>query len=93
MSVIQTNNDPPSEGQFQFIVNCQPTGEVLKSCKAGKGSYVFELGSGELIVFVLTWLCKLCYHRCFSPKQRERHQVDVDLPLVLDRTRLGEELA
>ena len=42
MSVIQTNNDPPSEGQFEFIVNCQPTGDVLNSCKAGQGSYVFE---------------------------------------------------
>lgn len=42
MSVIQTNNNPPSEGQFQFIVNCQPTGDVLSACTAGQGSYVFE---------------------------------------------------
>lgn len=56
MDIIQTNNDPPSEAQFQFIVNCQPTGDVLTSCTAGQGSYVFESWSGEFIIFVLTWL-------------------------------------
>ena len=56
MDIIQTNNDPPSEGQFQFIVNCDPTGDVLASCQADQGSYVIEPWSGELIISILTWL-------------------------------------
>ncbi|KAL6715230.1 hypothetical protein ACLMJK_007494 [Lecanora helva] len=37
MSAIQQNNDP--HAPYTFIVNCSPTGDVLKKCNDGKGSY------------------------------------------------------
>ncbi|MCJ1425284.1 hypothetical protein MMC29_003172 [Sticta canariensis] len=38
MSTIQQNNDP-TNAPYNFIINCDPTGEVLKDCKNGEGSY------------------------------------------------------
>ncbi|KAL8643115.1 MAG: hypothetical protein Q9226_008431 [Calogaya cf. arnoldii] len=38
MSTIASNNDP-TNAPFTFILNCSPTGDVEKACKAGKGSY------------------------------------------------------
>jgi hypothetical protein len=31
MSTIVSNNDP-SDSSYRFIVNCSPTGDVLKEC-------------------------------------------------------------